>query len=171
MPKLGEILLVHLNSYEGRVKQNGLLNRGYLLAMLENRNVGLGPLPDKPEYGARQPEVTRAVMEAWNWLEKEGILIRDPQQSAEWYSISRKGEELIARHARFERLEKLGLDRVKHDLLNGGFRVVGGPPEHQEEAWEWVRMKEGQAMLSVGRRAGTNGLPPLPMSGSASCGS
>jgi len=42
LPRLGEILLVHLNSYEGRVKQNGLLNRHYLLVMLENRNVGLG---------------------------------------------------------------------------------------------------------------------------------
>jgi hypothetical protein len=36
----------------------------------------------------------------------------------------------------------LGVDRVKHDLLNGGFRLVGGPPEVRELAWEWVRMKE-----------------------------
>jgi len=35
LPRLGEILLVHLNSYEDRVKQHGLLNRGHLLAMLE----------------------------------------------------------------------------------------------------------------------------------------
>jgi hypothetical protein len=63
---------------------------------------------------------------------------------------------LLSRHARFEYWEKLGVDRVKHDLLNGGFRVVGGPPENQELAWEWVRMKEGQAMLPAGKRAGSN---------------
>lgn len=47
--------------------------------------------------------------------------------------------------ARFTHLDRLGLDRVKHDLLNGGFRWVGGTMEQQEEAWEWVRMKEGEA--------------------------
>jgi hypothetical protein len=159
LPRLGEILLVHLNSYEGKVKQDGRLNRGNLLAMLENRNVGLGPLPDSPEYGARQPEVTQAVMEAWNWLEREGLLIRDPQQPADWFTISRQGEAVLGRFGRFEHLEKLGLDRVKHDLLNGGFRCVGGTLEQQEQAWEWVRMKEGQATLPAGKRAGTSGLP------------
>jgi len=44
-------------------------------------------------------------------------------------------------------LEKLGLDRVKHDLLNGGVRWVGGTMDQQEEAWDWVRMKERQAVL------------------------
>jgi hypothetical protein len=80
LPRLGGILLLHLKSYEGlnTVFQNGRLNRDYLIAMLENRNVGLGPLPRKePEYGARQPGVTRAILEAWNWLEREGMLMRD----------------------------------------------------------------------------------------------
>src|SRR5258708_5174377 len=83
LPRLGGILLLHLKSYEGlhTVFQNGRLNRDYFVAMLENRNVGLGPLPYKePEYGARTPEVVRALMEAWNWLEREGMLIRDSQQ-------------------------------------------------------------------------------------------
>jgi hypothetical protein len=66
LPDLGEALLLHLNSYEDRVKQHGRLHQRYLLAMLENRNVGLGPLPPAPEYGASQPAVTRRVMEAWN---------------------------------------------------------------------------------------------------------
>ena len=94
LPKLGEILLVHLNSYEGRVKQNGRLNQGYFLAMLENRNVGLGPLPKEPEYGARQSEVTRRVMEAWNWLERQGLLIPDPTCQG-WHVISTEGERLL----------------------------------------------------------------------------
>jgi hypothetical protein len=46
------------------------------------------------------------------------------------------------RRARFEQWEKLGLDRVKADLLNGGYQLIGGPPSVQKLAWEWVRLKE-----------------------------
>jgi len=56
LARLGGILILHLKRYEGlnTVSQNGRLNRDYFIAMLENRNVGLGPLPHKePEYGAR----------------------------------------------------------------------------------------------------------------------
>ncbi len=50
------------------------------------------------------------------------------------------------RKARFDRWEKLGLDRIKSDLVQtGGIRDVGGPPEVRELAWEWVRMKEAEA--------------------------
>jgi hypothetical protein len=58
LPTLGGVLLTHLKSYEGlhTVYQHAGLNRGYFRAMLENRNVGLGPLPNEPEYGTRQPE-------------------------------------------------------------------------------------------------------------------
>jgi hypothetical protein len=48
------------------------------------------------------------------------------------------------RQARFAQWEKLGLDRVKHDLLNGGHRLVGGPPQVRELAWEWVRREEAK---------------------------
>ena len=48
------------------------------------------------------------------------------------------------RRARFAQWEKLGLDQVKHDLLNGGHRVVGGPPQVRALAWEWVRQKEAE---------------------------
>jgi hypothetical protein len=50
------------------------------------------------------------------------------------------------RKARFEYWEKLGVDRVKSDLVHtGGIRDVGGPPEVRQLAWEWVRMKEAEA--------------------------
>lgn len=113
----------------------------------QNRNVGLGPLPHKePEYGTRQPEVVRAILEAWNWVEREGMLIHDPQQPAPWFVISRGGEELIKQAHRFEQWEKLGVNRVKSDLENtGGTRVVGGRLEVQELAWKWVQMIEAQA--------------------------
>ena len=51
--------------------------------------------------------------------------------------ISKEG-----RRSRFEQWEKLGLDRVKADLLKGGYQIIGGPPSVGELAWEWVREKE-----------------------------
>jgi hypothetical protein len=50
LPRLGGILFLHLmKSYErlNTVSQNGRLHRDYFIAMLENRNVGLGPLPHR----------------------------------------------------------------------------------------------------------------------------
>jgi hypothetical protein len=134
---------VHSNT----VFQNGRLNRDYFTAMMGNRNVGLGPLPFKePEYGAKQPEVTRALLEAWNWLEREGMLMHDAQQPATWYVITRQGEELIKQAHRFEQWEKLGVNRVKSDLANtGGMREVGGTQDVRDMAWKWVEMKEARA--------------------------
>ncbi|MGD0212180.1 MAG: hypothetical protein ABSB87_03035 [Terriglobales bacterium] len=84
LPTLGEVLLRHLKSYEGlnTVYQYAGLNREYFRAMLENRNVGLGTLPKVPEYGNRQPEVTIRMMEAWNLLERQGLLYS--QRPASW---------------------------------------------------------------------------------------
>jgi hypothetical protein len=48
------------------------------------------------------------------------------------------------KRTRFAQWEKIGVERIKHDLLNGGYRLVGGPPVEQELAWEWVRMKEAE---------------------------
>jgi hypothetical protein len=142
---LGWILLSHLKSYEGMagnpVYQGGLLNQSNFLGMQSPTGYG-----QEPEYGDKQPDVNRALMEAWNWLEREGMLVPDPQQSPGWFSISRRGEELLKQSARFERWEKLGLDRVKNDLMTtGGIRDVGGPQEVRDLAWKWVQMKENQA--------------------------
>lgn len=97
LPTLGAVLLTHLKSYEGlnTVYQYAGLNRGYFRAMLENRNVGLGSLPKEPEYGARQPEVTKRMMEAWNWLERQGVLIRNDEQVGDWFIISSDAEKLL----------------------------------------------------------------------------
>ncbi len=116
LPTLGGILLTHLKSYEGlhTVYQYGGLNRAYFRAMLENRNVGLGPLPKEPEYGIRQPEVTNRMMEAWNWLERQGLLIHNDQQSADWFIISSDGEESLKQNAalRFEQSVRGGESKV-----------------------------------------------------------
>jgi hypothetical protein len=62
------------------------------------------------------------------------------------------------REARFKQWEKIGFDRIKADLLNGGHRLVGGPPAVRELAWEWVRMKEASGK-SIAELVGVE-LPP-----------
>lgn len=98
LPTLGEVLLTHLKSYKGlnTVYQHAGLNRRYFRAMLENRNAGLGPLPKEPEYGIHQPDVTKRMMEAWNWLERQGLLIHNDEQAADWFVISSEGEKYLA---------------------------------------------------------------------------
>ena len=154
LPTLGGILLVVLKSYEGQspavYQPIGGMNREYFFAVMEHRNVMIGPLPGNgPEYGTRQPEVSQALREAWNWLEREGHLMRTPGQPVvDWFSISREGEKLLQRLARYEKWEKLGVYRVKSDLEHtGGIRDVGGTPDVKEMAWEWVRMKENKPPL------------------------
>lgn len=50
------------------------------------------------------------------------------------------------RRARFAQWEEIGLDRVKHDLVHGGYEVVGGPPVVRKLAWTWVRQKEQEQL-------------------------
>jgi hypothetical protein len=56
--------------------------------------------------------------------------------------------------ARFDRWEKLGLERVKADLIHtGGRREVGGSPEVRELAWEWVRIREAEVAAAAKQQA------------------
>ena len=100
-PKLAEIVLQHLKSYEGThtVMQNGMVNRRYFIGMVEGRNQGLGTSSTKPEYGAKQPAVSEALEEAWNWLVNEGMLMRATGQPDEWYKITRAGAACLQRLA------------------------------------------------------------------------
>jgi hypothetical protein len=149
--KLAEILLVHLDSYRdvpgNSVHQNGKFSQTNFLAL--QNPTGYGPLRQEPEYGDKQPEVNRALMEAWNRLVSNGTLIRDATQPAPWFVISRAGEEFLMRKARYEKWERLGVERVKADLVEtGGIRDVG--PEEKDWAWEWVRMKENKPPVKPG---------------------
>ncbi len=95
---IGPLLLRHLKSCEGvsPIFQHGGINFGYFLAIMERRNIGLGPLPNNgPEYGTQQAAVSRAFVEAQAWLVMNGFLIRNHQQPAELYLITRKGEKLL----------------------------------------------------------------------------
>jgi hypothetical protein len=100
-PKLAEIVLQHLKSYEGThtVMQNGMVHRRYFIGTVEGRNMGLGISNTRPEYGAKQPVVSEALEEAWSWLVNEGMLMKAPGQPDEWYKITRAGEACLKRLA------------------------------------------------------------------------
>lgn len=158
--QLAETVLRHLKTYEGggTVHQPvGGFNRDYYIAVMEGKPKYLGPLPAQPEYGDKQPQVSRRIQEAWQRLVTAGYLMPNTEQPvADWHVITTEGEELLSKLNRYDRWEQIGVDLVKLDLANGGRQFVGGPPTVRRQAIEWVRTKEGQAMLPAGKRAGAN---------------
>jgi uncharacterized protein (TIGR02391 family) len=82
------VLLMHLNSYPSPGSAPVVQNNGISLFNLMN------DLNANPPYPGRKDEVNLALMEAWNWLESEGFLIKDARQPADWYFISRRGRRL-----------------------------------------------------------------------------
>ena len=73
--QLAETVLRHVKTYEGggTVHQPvGGFNRGYYIQTMDGTIRGLGPLPTSPEYGAKQPQVSTRIQEAWHRLEREG---------------------------------------------------------------------------------------------------
>jgi uncharacterized protein (TIGR02391 family) len=54
-------------------------------------------LDQQPAYFSRQQEVSRALMEAWSWLQGEGFLVRHPEQSADWFFLARGAKQLRSR--------------------------------------------------------------------------
>jgi hypothetical protein len=89
--ELAGVLFTHLNSFEGlpnnSVYQNGLISQSNFVGSQNQYG-------RTPEYGGRQAEVDRALMEAWAWLASQGFLIRDPSQPAPWFFVSRRGKKL-----------------------------------------------------------------------------
>ena len=161
---LDETLLRHLKTYEGggTVHQPvGKFDRDYYVRAMEGNVSGLGPgLPTLPEYGEKQPQVSRRIQEALNRLTTKGHLMHNPDQPGpDWFVITTDGEELLSQVARDERWEKLGLERVRNDLkTNQWYPNLADSKEMQDAAWDWVRRKEGQAVLPAGqRRAGASG--------------
>jgi uncharacterized protein (TIGR02391 family) len=102
--ELAGVLLTHLNTYQGLfTEQLGCISHSMFFDELRT----LPPL-GRLEYGDRQPEVNRALMEAWAWLEREGFLVKDPVHPAEQFFISRRGRRLKSR-ADFDAYRKASL--------------------------------------------------------------
>jgi len=89
--ELAGVLLVHLNSAEGHrgssAFQNGLISPRNFFMFLDQQ----------PPYPGRQQEISRALMEAWSWLQGEGFLVRHPEQLADWFFLSRRAKQLRSR--------------------------------------------------------------------------
>lgn len=62
-------------------------------------------------------------------------------------AVASAGDDKISddrRERLFSQWEEYGLDVIKGDLINGGFRYVGGPPATRALARAWVKMKEAE---------------------------
>ena len=83
--ELAGVLLQYLNSLSPSEQRD--LNR---------YNFGLNSTVQ--EYPQDQQEdVSRALMEAWVWLEREGLLVPKPGSQGDWVFISRRGRQLTTR--------------------------------------------------------------------------
>jgi uncharacterized protein (TIGR02391 family) len=89
--ELAGVLLTHLNSHDGNV-HTGVVQLGKV-----NQYNFFNNLHQHPDYPGRQPEVSQALLEAWAWLESEGILIRDADQTGHSFFVSRRGRRLRSR--------------------------------------------------------------------------
>jgi hypothetical protein len=87
---LAGVLLTHLNSSDSgnpAVQHNGIIQYSFF-----------NNLRAYPEFPGRQDEVNRALMEAWNWLEGEGLLVRDAgHRYNESFFLSRRAQRLRTR--------------------------------------------------------------------------
>jgi uncharacterized protein (TIGR02391 family) len=75
-------LLVHLNS-RGEAQ---LFHHGFFAELRRN-----------PQYGEHQKEVNDALMEAWEWLVREGLLARKASADHSHYFITRRGKRMKSR--------------------------------------------------------------------------
>lgn len=92
--ELAGILLVHLNSRKD-LPGDTVFQRGEVSHTNFFNSLSGGFPRAVPEYGDRQDEVNRALLEAWAWLQSEALLVM--KSSAGWYIISRRAERLLTR--------------------------------------------------------------------------
>jgi uncharacterized protein (TIGR02391 family) len=81
-PELAGIVLEHLNSLSD--DERGQLNRGNFSQAHTVREF-------PPQY---QSKVSMALMEAWAWLEREGLIAARPGTHGEWVFITRRGRSI-----------------------------------------------------------------------------
>jgi hypothetical protein len=75
--EVGWVLLVHLTSLgdqsgDGRVWGAGRIHQYNFFNHLDHH----------PVYGTRRDDVTKALLEAWGWLQHEGFLVREVMSKA-----------------------------------------------------------------------------------------
>src|SRR6266536_3100897 len=83
--ELAGVLLAHLNTTE--------LQRG----MFHPFHFFNDPRRVFAEYPNRHEEIAAPFMEAWVWLEREGLIVPDTGSSNGWMRMSRRGARLTSR--------------------------------------------------------------------------
>ena len=82
--ELAGIVLEVLNSTDQM--QRGQLNR-YNFSLPQNFK----------EYPQQyQEQISKAVMEAWVWLEREGLIAPEPGSQGEWVFVTRRGKQITS---------------------------------------------------------------------------
>ena len=87
--EVAAVLLAHLNGYDASARPGGAFNQYNFFLDLERSK----------EYGSRQPQVVRAFMEAWAWLQAEGFLVFVPDMGGHTFFLSRRAQKLKTREA------------------------------------------------------------------------
>jgi hypothetical protein len=163
------LLAPYHNSRETAVAQSNFFNRA-------------SDQENPPKYGRlKQKEVDEALMEAWGWLEGQGLLAK---AAPNWVFVGKAGRDCLnagsgkpqpgaepggpvvavnekLRKSVFEHCEKLGFERVKLDLFQyHGLRWVGGNAEQQEYAWQWYQAQEAKRASVAAKREDVVGVKP-----------
>lgn len=82
--ELAGVVLQHLNSVSQR--HSGILNR---------HNYSLYHTVEG--YAEKYKKaILRALMEAWTWLEREGLVAPNPEQEGDWVFITRRGQRMVS---------------------------------------------------------------------------
>jgi uncharacterized protein (TIGR02391 family) len=85
--QLGGVLLLHLSSFP-----NGG-NSIHQLGRLDQHNF-FNDLQRNPPYKSRMQDVNRALLEAWSWLESEGLLARETDTVGAAFFVTRRGQKI-----------------------------------------------------------------------------
>jgi len=110
--ELAGVLLIQLGSY-GDNSVDGIVNQGHI-----SQYNYFNMLGHHPEYPTHQDEVAKALMEAWSWLAREGLLVREPDLHDPKFFISRRAQRLKSREdfATYRKANLLPKDQL-HPLV------------------------------------------------------
>ena len=89
--ELAGVLLIHLSSHEG-LPENSVYQHGSI-----GEHNFFNAFERSKEYGNKNSEVVKALMEAWAWLESAGLLVEMASPSSGLFFISRRGKQIISR--------------------------------------------------------------------------
>lgn len=92
---MGVLAYIEKNKDTSPMWQIGRLSKSNFEALVSNnKSAGLGPAIGEPEYGSRQPDVAKAVMEAFDWLVYNGYIGKAGEY--EQYQLTRKAVDRAA---------------------------------------------------------------------------